>query len=149
MELENEADFFIAEAGEGGVVKLGSIFAVDENAAGRIDGAAVLVESGRSIETAQEIEQRALSRAAGADDGDVFPGVNLQVDTFEDVVDGIAGAEVLVEVFGTEKAVGAIGGFSAGCRDCQCHGDSFRSSYATASVFPLRHDERVNLLNRR
>ena len=95
MELKDEADFFVAEAGEGGVVQLGSIFAINENATGRIDGAAVLVESGGAIEATQQIEQRALSRAAGADDGDVFPGMNLQVDAFEDVVDGIAGAEYL------------------------------------------------------
>src|SRR5205823_9212057 len=103
------------------------VFAVDKDAAGGIEGGVVLVESGGAIEAAEEVEERAFSRAAGADDGDVFLRVNFQVDAFEDVVDGIAGAEEFVEILGAEEGVGWDGRFfSARGRDCKCHGGSFR-----------------------
>jgi len=108
VELEDEADFFVAEAGEVGVVELHGVFAADEDAAGGNETVAIGVGLGGAIEAAEEIEEGAFAGAAGADDGNVLAVVDFQIDAFEDVVDGVAGAEELVEVLGAEE--GRVGG---------------------------------------
>ena len=78
MELENEADRFIAIRGERLFIKRGDV------APGDLHRARV-----RAIERADDIEQRALPAARRADDGGAFTRVDLQIEIAEDI-DGIA-----------------------------------------------------------
>src|SRR5437773_741849 len=103
MELENEPDFFVSEAGQLGIAKLHGVFAGDEDAALGIEGMSLGIKLRRPIEAAQQIEERALARAAGADDGDIFLVEYLQVDAFEDVIDRIIAAQELVKVLGAQQ----------------------------------------------
>ena len=126
VELEDEADLFVAEAGEIRVVELHRILAIDEDAAGGIEAFAVFIHLRRPIEAAEKIEECALARAAGADDGDVFVAMNFQVDALEDVIDGVAAAQEFLEVLGAQEGLFGGGGFwNRSGRSCESHEGSF------------------------
>ena len=83
-ELEDEADFVAAEAGEVVIGERGDGLAVDADFAG-----------GGAVEAADQVEEGGLSGAGGADDGDHFAAGDVEVD-------GIEGDDLslAVEMFG-------------------------------------------------
>ena len=72
MELINAAQLSNAQTATFGVVQLGDIYTVDFNHARR-----------RSVETAEDMQQRALAGARGADDGYLFAARDAQINTFQ------------------------------------------------------------------
>jgi hypothetical protein len=63
VELVDEAEALVAQPAALGVADLGQITALECDAAG-----------GRRIEAAEQVQERALARTAGADDGDSLAG---------------------------------------------------------------------------
>jgi hypothetical protein len=110
MELEDEADFLVAEDGEFDVAEGGGIGTVDEDAAGWFEGLAVVVVLGGSIEAAEEVEEGAFTGAAGSYDGDIITAGDSDGDAFEDVGGGFAGAEEAVEVLRSQEGERSGGG---------------------------------------
>ena len=79
-ELEDEADFELAKAGEGVVVH-------------GVEGQAINVGLARSggIEGTEDMKEGAFAAAAGTGDGDNFAGEDFQTDAPEGIHPGIAG----------------------------------------------------------
>ena len=72
MELEDEPDLAIAKTGEVRLAAREHVVAVEEDAAG-----------GRAVERPEEVEQRALTDAGLADDGDPRTGLDVEVEALE------------------------------------------------------------------
>ena len=90
MELEDEADFLVAEDGEFEVAEGGGVGVIDEDSAGWLEGLAVVMVLGGSIEAAEEVEEGAFPGATGSYDGDVITAGDIDGDAFEDVGGGFA-----------------------------------------------------------
>src|SRR5450755_1843787 len=71
-ELEDETDFVAPETGERVVGEPGDGLAVDADLA-----------SGRAVQAADQIEERGLAGAGGADDGNHLAARDLEIDRFE------------------------------------------------------------------
>src|SRR5207302_10590761 len=87
--LEEEPDFGAAQSGAFGGGEFGEIGAVDQDRAG-----------GGVGEAAENVEQRGLSGAGGADDGDELAGGDGKVDAAQGGNLEVAGAIGLAEVAG-------------------------------------------------
>src|SRR4051794_9625468 len=98
MELKDEPDLLVANQRQLRVVQGRGVAAVDVNAGGRVEGPAGGVVLRRTVEPAEQIEQRRLPRPAGADDRDVLAAADAEVDTLKHVIGGVAGAEDAVDV---------------------------------------------------
>ena len=81
VKLEDEPDLRVSHLGEFDFAQVVRVVAVDINRALRAERCAVDVDSVRSIEPAEQIEQCALSGATGTDDRDVFPAAYVRIHT--------------------------------------------------------------------
>ena len=72
VELVDEAQVLVAQAPLLGRVDLRDVLAVQLDAAG-----------GRRVEPAHQVQQRALARARGADDGQRLAGAHVEVDAVQ------------------------------------------------------------------
>jgi len=90
-ELKDEADFELAQAGEGVVVHGVEREAVDVHLAGA-----------GGVEGAEDVKEGAFAAAAGSGDGDDFPRENFQAHAPEGIHLGIAGLVGFVEIAGFE-----------------------------------------------
>jgi hypothetical protein len=95
VELEDEADFLVAEEGEFVLVEIG------DDLAGDFDGAVVGL-----IEEAEEIEEGAFTAAGRAHDGVDALGVEMERDVVEDLDAIFILAEESVDAFAAEDEVG-------------------------------------------
>ena len=103
MELEDEADLFVAELRELRLAEHPGVLSIDIDAARRVERVALDVLLAGPVQAAEEVEQRALARAAGAHDGDVLVAADRERDAAEDVVRVVGGAEDAVDVLGAEQ----------------------------------------------
>jgi len=113
--LEDEADFFIANAGELVVVELGDVVTIEPVAA-----------LGWGVEATDEVHQRRFARAGGPHDGDVFVVADAEIDAAKGVHLLVTHLVGLPEIVGDDDVAGGGTGGVAGAEvgfDCSfdCH----------------------------
>jgi hypothetical protein len=101
--LEDEADFFIADAGELVVIELGDIVTVEPVAALR-----------RGVEAADEVHQRGFTGSGWAHDGNVLVVADAEVDAAEGVDLLVSHLIGLPEIVGDDDVAGVWAGGVAG-----------------------------------
>ena len=124
--LEDEADVLVAEAGELRVGEGEWILVVQDDLAG-----------GRAIERAEDLEERALAGAGGAEDRESFARGDAQIDAAEHRQRAGPGRVRFVEALGDEGMFGHLACF--GREDCPqgsvCERDG---STTSGGVYPRR-----------